>query len=283
MIDIAGDGHDGLYALVGSRGARHIVHVDCAGNAAAGFTLDQHPDTSALVFLGRPSRLVVLADEGGRLVWFDPQSGQRLSEIATGTLRSCFHPVALGGDGCARLFLAGTDGAPFGSGAAPIVIADAEGGLLGVVAVDQRPTGAVADHSHLFVSTASGLLRFDPAEAVPHGASEIKASVLTPMLQSPADSVQRWLRVEAEAALPAGCTIEISFGSTADPETRNKLLRGLADPAVPQHQQLEIVAESSPPAPIVSTAATHPRRGRLRSFRHRFMTFAIPICGSWSR
>ena len=236
-LDIAGDGHDGLYVLTAAGRERSIVHVDCTGTANFSFPLPGLPDASALVYLADAGRLVLLGSDGSKLHWFDAEgkAGLILPLLA---LRGCFDVAAIGGDGGARLFLAGTDGAAAGGGHRVLTV-DADGGALGVVPVEARPTGVVANRAQLFVATAAGLRRFEPVATVPRGAGEIGAALLTPLLRSPADGPQRWIRIDAKADLPPGCSIEIAYAAAGDAEQRENLLARLADPSVPHARRLE--------------------------------------------
>lgn len=238
VLDIAADGHGGLYALIGSSGTRRITAVNGAGRATSSFALDALPDASALVFLLRSARIIVLAEGSSRLHWLDPESGTLVSTVMISSLRPCFDPVVIGSDGCTRLFIAGTDRQPAG-GSSHVLIVEAGGDLLGTVAFDGEPTGLVADRTHLHVTTATGLLRFDPAAAVPLAGGEVRADLLTPGLESSAETPQRWTRIEADVELPTGCSIEISYATGADKNARDQLTKRLADRSVPPRQRLD--------------------------------------------
>jgi len=110
-LDIAGDGHDGLYVLAATGQKRRILHADCAGTVTSTLALPGLPDASALVYLADARRMVLLGSGGSKLHWFD-REGQAGLVLPLAALRPCFDLAAIGSDGCARLFLAGTDGAP---------------------------------------------------------------------------------------------------------------------------------------------------------------------------
>ena len=249
-IDIAADERDGLYVLAEREQSRRIFHLDCAGKIDLSFAVEEPTDASALVFLGVPSKLVLLGSNATKLFWIDPADGRLERTVLMATLRTCFDVDTVASDGCSRLFVAGTDGAARGGGHR-IVLADADGHLLGNVPAPAKVTGIVAYRSQLFATTTEDVLRFDPATTVPQGAGEVRATVLTPLLRSPAQGPQQWLRIEAKAEMPTGCSIEISYASASDPETTDRLLARLADGAVPQAQRLAEWRREAAPRTIV--------------------------------
>jgi phage tail-like protein len=238
ILDIAGDGHDGLFVLLQRNGAWEIARYDCAGHVKPGFLLEGVSAPSELVYLQRADRLVVLAEKRSKLHWFPPEGGLAKFSLPVTAIRPCFDVTALGGDGCARLALAGTDGVAFG-GLHHVLSLDSDGNLLGDVRIDEKPTGVTADRAHLLVTTASGLQQFDTGQSVSRESSEVRAALITPMLQSPSTAdARRWLRVEATVKLPPGSTIEISVASTDNDEIRGEALRLTADPSLPANQRM---------------------------------------------
>ena len=236
-IDITGDGRDGIYVLAGMKRSRRIIHLDCAGQIDMSFDLEVPVDASSLAFLGDLSQLVVLGSNDSKLYWIDPADGRLKSIVLISTLRACFDDIKIASDGCSRLFLAGTDG-PARSGGHRIVLADADGNLLGAIPVAEPVTGMVANRSQLYVTTTGGVRRFDPATRVPQEAGEVGATVLTPLLRSPSQGPQQWLRIEAKVELSPGCSIAISHAAARDPKAMDQLLARLADASVPQAQRL---------------------------------------------
>jgi phage tail-like protein len=237
-LDIAGDGRDGVFALLASGPRRRIVHVDCAGQADGAGMAVEPEGASALAFLGQSARLVLLGPGGTRLHWLDAETGQAGRVALVTALRPCFDAAALGGDGCARLFLAGTDGKAAGGGHQVLTL-DAEGNVLGVLPLGAAPTGVVASRSRLLVTTDAGLARFDPAGAVPPAGGEVRAAALTPLLRSPSESPQRWQRIEARVLLPPGCTLEISFAGTDDAALLQRMQALLADRSLSPERRLD--------------------------------------------
>jgi phage tail-like protein len=238
VLDIAGDGHDGLFVLLAQDKTWSIAHVDCAGHLKDPVLLDGIADPSALVYLGRADRLVVLAGQSSKLHWFARAGGLPKITVLIAAVRPCFNVAALGSDGRARLFLGGTDGAPFG-GRDHVLTLDTEGNPLGDFTIDETPTGIAANRSQLLVTGASGLQRFGTSQSSSRDASEVRATIITPMLESPStEGVRRWLRAEALVKLPSGCALEFSYAATNDRDTRDEALRITADPLMAASQRL---------------------------------------------
>jgi phage tail-like protein len=238
VLDIAGDGHDGLFVLLERHGGWEIARYDCAGHLSSSVRLEGLSSPSALAYLQRTDCLIVLADKSSKIYWFAREGGPAGFSIPVSAIRPCFGVSAFGGDGRGRLALAGSDGAPFG-GLNQLLTLDAEGNLLGDVVLDETATGVAADRAHLVVTTAHGLQQFNVSQSVSRESVEVRAELITPMLQSSVtDAARRWLRVEATVRLPPGCTIEISYASTDDVDTRAEALRLVANQTMPASKRM---------------------------------------------
>ncbi|MDR5761447.1 phage tail protein [Caballeronia sp. LZ035] len=220
IVDIAGDARDGVFALLRRDGAVQVAHVDCAGRLVARFDLPGAGDAVQLTYLARGERLVVLTSPSPALMGFVTKAGAAefaFSMLIAG-LRPCFDAWALSSDACARLFIAGTDGAPMG-GRHHALTLDAEGELVADLIMDERPAGIAGDRSRLVVADARGLVRFEAGAAGAPASSDTRAELLTPPLRSPSqDRTARWLRIDARVHLPPGAMLEIAWASTDDPE-----------------------------------------------------------------
>lgn len=250
VVDFAGDGRDGVYALLSAGKGRRIVHVNCAGRIDAVIAVTDLLDASALVYLAQAHRLVLLGSQGTRLHILDPQGVHRSRTILVAALRPCFEISAIGSDGCARLLLAGSDGQAAG-GMHRVLVVDAEGSMLGMARVDAAPTGVAAKRSQLVVTTAQGLVRLDEAMVVPQAGEAIRLEALTPLLRSPSRTPQRWQRIEAQVALPPGCSIEISWAQADKPEPRDKGLAIVADASASPGRRLESWRRTLQPRTLV--------------------------------
>ncbi len=223
-VDIAADGHDGVWALVATEDKSQedkwqAARVDCSGHAGEPVMLEGVAEPAAFVFLARSRRFVVLTkDPHPRLRWFNAE-GRPLFSLQVGAMRPCFAGEVLGSDARDRVLLAGMDGQE--GGQAYVVVHDADGNRLGEVPLDDSEpggvTGLAGSRDSLVVTDRRGLHRFGVSDAVPEEAEEVRSLLITPMLYSPdREDPRRWLRVEALTSLPQGSTLELSFAATDD-------------------------------------------------------------------
>lgn len=232
IVDIAGSGDDGLFVLLERGGVWQIGLYDCAGQLLSSVRLEGVSSPSALTYLQRSDRLVVLADGSSKLYWFGREGGRARFTIPVSAIRPCFTVTTFGSDGCGRLVLAGTEGAPFG-GRNLVLVLDADGNLLSECVLDEAATSAAADRSRLAITTAHGLQLFAACQTVSSESIEVRAELMTPMLRSSAtDAARLWLRVEAMVKLPPGSTIEISHASTDDVHAGAEAQRLFADTTI---------------------------------------------------
>lgn len=232
ILDVADGGDDGLFVLLERGGIWQIALCDCAGQLLSSVQLEGLSSPSALVYLKRSHRLVVLVDGSSKLYWFAREGGRAGFTIPVSAIRPCFTVTTLGSDGCGRLVLAGTEGAPFG-GRNLVLTLDADGNLLNEFVLDEAATSVAADRSRLAITTAHGLQLFDASQMVSNDAFEVRAELMTPMLRSSAtDAARLWLRVEACVKLPPGSTIEISHASTDDVHDSAEVQRLFADTTI---------------------------------------------------
>lgn len=237
IVDIASDGLDKVFALIDRAGMAQAVRIDCAGRIVETVTFEGILRATALVFLRRSQRFVVMSgDACPRLDWFAAGAGAAVRSIIVGAMHPCFSATALGSDGRGRVFLAGDAAAQLG-GKPFVLVFDGDGEALDEIALDvrdARATGVAGMRDSLFVTGPRGLLRYSVAQAVPDGTAEVRCSLITPVLHSPdrADA-RRWLRIEASATLPDGASLGISYASTADAAVHKRLTTMAGDNAVP--------------------------------------------------
>lgn len=236
LVDLAGDGRDGVYVLVQRGDVWQAVHVDYLGRISDSVVFRGVTQATGMVYLQRARRFVVLSGNAARrrqrLGWFESEGGRPLVDLPVAALRPCFAAHEIGSDSRSRVFLAGADDRSFGEGAHVLTL-DAEGNSLGDLAIDpiDAPvSGVVATRDTLLVTGPRGLMRFGSAENVPDEAGEIFATLVTPVLQSPeAEDGRRWLRIEANVELPEGSTLDVSYATTGDEKVREHLDRIIAD------------------------------------------------------
>ena len=237
LVDIASDGPDSIWALVGLNDGWQVLRIDGAGHVVATIDLAGIVRALAFTFLALTKRFVVLADDSvqTKLYWFSAQGGAAKFSLAVAAMHPCFCPIeidrpspkhVLGSDSRERVFLAGQDRNASG-GETFVIVCDADGNLIGKVRLDRLdapPTGLTATRDRLFVAGRRGLLQFDATEVVPEGNDPVECTLITPVLHSPdREDQRRWLRVEAMASLPEGSTITISYAATDDVATRDRL------------------------------------------------------------
>lgn len=238
VLDLASDSYDSVYLLARDNGGTKIAHLNCAGATEFSCALGDERDASALAYLGETNTIVLLASDGSRLYFLNAGDGRLIRTVLMSSLRLCFTPCVIASDGCSRLFIGGTDGMAVG-GKYQIILTDEDGNLLGVAPTEAPITGLAATRLQFFASTEAGILRFDPAVVVPDGWGELRASFVTPLLQSPSRKPQKWLRAEARALLPQGCSLEISCATARTREAGQEADAIFGDASLSQEQRIE--------------------------------------------
>lgn len=238
LVDIASDGRGGVLVLVEQQGQWRSMRIDSAGHVGKPVTFEGTSHITSFTFLRRVRRFVLLSrdPQSSQLHWFPEDGGRAIFSIPPAVVRLCFGhsqspdtetTLVLGSDSRERVFLAGkeahtTDGGVF------VLIFHEDGTVLGDVPIESEDwpmTGLAASDEVLFVAGRRGLLHFDPAEVVPDGVGPVRCTLITPVLHSPdREDQRRWLRAEAIAHLPEGCTIEISYASAKDVQTRDRIM-----------------------------------------------------------
>jgi phage tail-like protein len=241
IVDLASDGRDTVFVLIERGPDFAIVSVDRFGSVGAPVVLPGIAAAKAFTFLRNSERFVVLCGERHpRLSWTNSR-GEPLVNIGVAGLRPCFGAGALGSDCRSRVILAGSDSAALG-GAAHVLTLDADGELISDVALDRLDgpaTGVAGGPGELLVTTTRGLLRFKAADAVSEVGSDVHTTLVTPVLFSPDDvSKRRWLRVEATATLPEGCSLEVAAASTASEDVHSHWNAVLTDESIPQGHRI---------------------------------------------
>lgn len=230
VTDLANDGQGGVSALVHCDELWQVFRIDRFGHLVAKIELIDVSQAVSFVYLRRSQRFVVLT--GGRyprLCWFSREGGSPRYSVPIKQLRRCLEAHSLGSNLLDRVFVVGADAQDLG-GQWHVVFFDADSNPLGEVPLDKDGvTGITANRDSLLVTGKRGLLRFGVAETVPETTKTVECQLATPVLFSPdRPDRRRWLRIEATANLPPGCTLEIKWAATDDESTRDRL-RALAD------------------------------------------------------
>ena len=141
-IDIAGDGQDGVYALVvGGHGVR-ALHISRSGRVTGTIAFDGITDAIAFVYLRQTERFVLLTNDRQRLYWFAGTGGRSVAARALGAMHPCFTADVLGSDSRNRVLVGGADGAADG-GRSFVLILDGDGLSIDELPIDPRRR---ADH-----------------------------------------------------------------------------------------------------------------------------------------
>jgi phage tail-like protein len=287
VIDIASDGHSVL-ALVESQGVWQSIPIDSAGHPGEAVVFKGISQPEAFVFLRRSKRFVLLTNDCQlRLYWFAAEGGQPIFSRVVAAVRPCFEGHVLGSDGTDRVFLGGADGKEFKE--TPYVVTfDADGNQLGDLPIDRLDgpiTGITASRDSLLVTGSRGLLRFAVAQVIPEGAEEVSFTLMTPVLFSPdREDKRRWLRVQAMASLPEGSTLEISYASTDNKQTRDRLNAIATDNSMPASQRVQRLSSEPDfwrgPTIFYGTAGSQVSRtysGKLFDVKDRYLWVRVSL------
>ena len=257
IIDLAADGHDGVWVLA-ARGAQAMaLHVDCSGDIGTCVELASNCGLPrALACVG--ARLVVLDASGTLLRWIDPQRPAAAAlEVALRAARpgGCASVIGSfsGGmqEGMARVAVGGVDLPAFGGGAW-VVACNGDGEWLGgAIELAEAPLDLACGADALLVTSAHAVWRWRLDASGTARRSEGSAAFITPALGSPpAAGRAPWLRVEVQALLPPGTSLEISFAGSDDAQqlAEVRALFGQADlaPALRRQRVTELLGWSAP-------------------------------------
>lgn len=243
IIDIADDGHDGVWLLERIGEAHALTRVNCKGTKIATTHLPGE--------LGEIVQLV--GTRGGRQLLLLTQGGERLTVLASGDLTVLRNlsiadlspqPRAdqLVSDGADRLALWSTNGSP----PYHLSILDGDGDRVDELALQANPPVpafqmpvrfvALADNA-LSLATQDGLWRLDSGDE--SRAREADSVLLTPQLLSPEVGTERgWLRAELDLDLPVGTLLEVQPAGTGDAAIAAKVSSIAVDPNLSaEHKQ----------------------------------------------
>lgn len=232
--DLAPGSHGSVILLSHKDGRTHAVTLTNSGHQKTGVEilgLDNEP--KAFAYLRASNRFVILT--GTRLLWFPSSGGKPLFQRTVGALLPCFQATKLAADRRGdRLLLAGElDGKP------KLLTLDAEGNVIGDLSLTEAATGVATWRDQVIVTTESGLWRFGPSPNVPENAPDVQCALMTPMLES--KGADPWLRIDATAQLPDGCSIAIAIAATDDDDLKRKLAQIAENDAIPAAQRMRML------------------------------------------
>jgi len=243
VIDLAAIGNEGDVAVLIVRGDVVLVaRVGCGGRAGTSVVLCGLDDAKGFAFVP-PGGYVVLAADARRLLAFPAEGGEARWRLSLPTLSPCFTAGTIGGDGRSRVFVAGRSGAGgMDAGVPRLLVFDPDGERIDDVVLPEPASGVAGSRDGAWVTGARGLYRLAESATVRDSLDEVRAHLLTPVLEAPeVPDGRRWLRVECRGALPAGTTLEIACAGTDDVAVRDRVMALANDPAVPAARRLQNV------------------------------------------
>jgi phage tail-like protein len=222
LLDLAADGHDGVWVLALAQGSAFALHVDCSGNRGPQVPLPQRCGVPrAMTWAAQ--RLVLLDADGTKLQLLDPHHPEVVIEVPLSGVRPGGIGSTICSDGRRRIVVGGVDASAFG--AQPwVASADTDGEWLGAFGLDAAPVDLACSADSLIVTTARAVLRFAADASGLSRRSEDSANFTTPRLVStPVQGRGPWLRAQASAFLPEGCTLEMRWAGTDDTDLLAKI------------------------------------------------------------
>jgi hypothetical protein len=273
ILDIAGDGEDGIWLLVQSANDLYwLIHCDCEGRP--GERRRTPCEAGRVVQIGCTGRgqTVLLLQQGGLWLWLmNAADGSAVRAVRLGALAPCWTASRLSSDGRNRIAVGGRPTTPAGQ---PwlLFLLDAGGDLVDgpfqelfgsgppPAAGDVAPCPAdfAVSASALWFARSDGLWRLDASEEC--GNRESEATLLTPALVSPPTAENRgWLRAELTIDLPRGAIVQAAYAGTDDENVVTRVVAIAKDASMTsQDKQQSIWALLDPPSGQ-SAAAMGPR------------------------
>lgn len=234
--DIAPDGDDGLWVLIGRQNRAYRLRA----HATRTDSIPVSAGVTRLATIGGRERTLVLLDPAARNLHFVPAARpQDVVTVALADVAPTFMPAVLGGNGTDRILLAGEASRlpddPSSAWPQPrsiLLVLDGSGGLVDYLEL----TGAAADFAGLaetlWVADAQGLHRFAPGAAI--GRRVANGWFITPLLISPEGRDSGWLRAELAAELPPGAVIRVRHASTDSISKKDQVVAIAADGTLPK-------------------------------------------------
>ena len=262
--DIASDGRDGVWVLAGDV----LLHYDCKARPRGKLAAPCEASPAAQIgTLDRGGRIVLLTEDGKRIVYLDAANGKVALVRSAGRLSPCWTASRMATDARNRIALWGLDTA---SGKWLLFVLDGWGDTVDgplqdlFPAADPNRTRCPAESTQaadsagansqkpdidvrlavhrqtVWFATETGLWRLDPSDAA--GARESESALLTPPLVSPDNDFDRgWLRAEISVELPDGAALDVQVATTDDPAVLDEAQRIAGDSSGSSQQRQEAV------------------------------------------
>lgn len=231
VLDIADDGRDGVWLLLGSSRMRHLLHIDCHDCRTGPIALTEDcREATQIATTGRGTAIVLLV--GDCLAFLDPVDGSLIRRSYPSDVVPGFQPTRLAGDGRERLALGGFAGIALRAWS--LILLDGDGEttqdpLQNLVAA--QVNDIAASGGSVWLATDAGLFCSDAGAA--SGGASLAAVLQTPVLHAPAsESGRGWSRAELDVEAPDGVTIVATVASTNDPRFAHAAAAVAADPTL---------------------------------------------------
>jgi phage tail-like protein len=236
IIDLATDGRHGLMVLV-ERDGFEILQLGCNGAEKPLLRLDAGLVPTLMAWLPAQKHAVLLVDGGEALAAFEAGASSPRWTRRLAAFRPCFVGEQLASDGRGRLFVAGADGADFGSRPCALAL-DNEASLIDCLELTAPARGIAGARGLLVVAQEAGVEVFGLSDTT-SDTTAVECELITPILTAPdSDSELRWQRAEAWASLPEGATLEMRYGWTEDPDLAARAGKIATDTRLPESQRL---------------------------------------------
>lgn len=219
ILDIAGDGHDGLWVLFEmTDDGEWLLHLDCQGRRREWYPVPfdvRRPRQLGVVARGK--RLVLLTADGS-LALLEAAKGRVIRVVSRWSHGPCWRVDRLVTDGANRTALLAHDSGDPDRWA--VFVFDGGGDLIdGVSGPQDRlkrvPADIAIGDGVLWLAAADGLWQLDATEA--SVARESESVLMTPALYSPGMGAESgWLRAEISIDLPRDAVVEVEAVGTDD-------------------------------------------------------------------
>jgi phage tail-like protein len=236
LLDIASDGHDGLWVLASSNTSR-LFHVSLRTPHPRMLAWSGAATATMLAIVGRGELVAVLAEDG--TLEIVAAKGGAPTKVAVRSLAPQFEASALAGNGSDRILVLLTEIGPLApdvKARRQLLVFDAQGDLIDQLELDPASSGSntpslAALRDMVWIADGKGVRRLQPGSG---GAGRpVSAIFLTPTLTSPDGKDRGWLRAELMADLPPGATLEVKYASSSDPSLISAVTRIVSDRATP--------------------------------------------------
>ena len=246
IVDIAGDGCEGLWLLVSDgRGPLQLAHLTERGQLRSIGVLP-YCEGLATAITALKDEVAILHSATQRLLFVRTSDRSKSAEINLASLAPGFECTCIGSDGVSEVTVGGTVPGACGRTIQIYVLRRTAESVDGSdvralpAAGASGPSAVVRRNDELWVSTATGMWRFGPA--VQGDPDEPNALYLTPTLTSPQSTLAKgWLRAELDIDLPPGTTIDLSYGSTSDSNVRDAIEALALDTATPSDTRIAAI------------------------------------------